>query len=62
MVRRTLVITSLAALVGCRASADKAGDSAKARAYYQKVLSIAANADQARVEVADARAFLAKTQ
>ena len=27
MVRRTLVITSLAALVGCRASADKAGDS-----------------------------------
>jgi tetratricopeptide (TPR) repeat protein len=52
----------LGAYVGAAQAAAQTGDSAKARTYYQKVVSIAANADQARVDVADARAFLAKTQ
>jgi len=36
------------------------GDSAKAKQYYAKVVTLAANADATRTEVADARAFVAK--
>jgi Tetratricopeptide repeat len=48
----------LAAYVGAAKAAEKSGDSAKAREYYGKVVSIASNADNSRTEVADARAYL----
>jgi hypothetical protein len=48
----------LAAYVGAAKAAEKSGDSAKAREYYGKVVSIASNADNSRTEVADARAHL----
>jgi hypothetical protein len=50
----------LGATVGAARAAEKAGDSAKARDYYAKVVAIAGNADKTRTEVSDARAFLAK--
>src|SRR5947208_1883325 len=50
----------LGAYVGAAAAAEKSGDKAKARGYYQKVVAIAADADKTRTEVADARTFLAK--
>jgi tetratricopeptide (TPR) repeat protein len=50
----------LGAYVGAATAAEKSGDSAKAREYYKKVVAIAGGADQARTEVADARAFLKK--
>lgn len=48
------------AYVGGASAAAKAGDGAKARDYYGKVVAIAANPDTTRTEVADARTFLAK--
>ncbi len=48
-------------LCGSGASAEKAGDNAKATAYYEKVVAIAEGADVSRTEVADARARLKKT-
>jgi tetratricopeptide (TPR) repeat protein len=48
----------LGAYAGAAKAADRAGDRAKAQQYYEKVVSIAADADATRTEVADARAFL----
>jgi Tfp pilus assembly protein PilF len=50
----------LGAYVGAATSADKAGNKAKARAYYEKIVAIADGADNSRTEVADARAYLKK--
>ncbi len=50
----------LGAYVGAAASAEKAGDKAKARDYYEKVVAIADGADNSRTEVAEARAYLKK--
>jgi hypothetical protein len=48
----------LGAYVGAAKAAEKSGDSAKARTYYEKVVAIAGGADNTRTEVADARAHL----
>jgi tetratricopeptide (TPR) repeat protein len=48
----------LGAYVGAAKAAEKAGDSNKARTYYEKVVAIAADADKTRTDVADARARL----
>jgi tetratricopeptide (TPR) repeat protein len=50
----------LGAYVGAATSAEKLGDNAKARNYYEKIVSIAEGADNSRSEVADARAYLKK--
>src|SRR3954471_18981763 len=50
----------LGATVGAAKAAEKAGDKTRAREYYQKILSIADQADDSRTEVADARAYLSK--
>ena len=50
----------LDAYVGAARAAEKSGDPAKARAYYEKVVTIASDADQSRTDVSDARVFLAK--
>jgi hypothetical protein len=46
--------------VGAATAAEKAGDKAKAREYYEKIVVIADGADNSRTEVADARAYLKK--
>jgi tetratricopeptide (TPR) repeat protein len=48
----------LGAYVGAAEAAQKAGDNAKAKEYYKKVVTIAGDADKSRTAVADARAFL----
>jgi len=48
----------LGAYVGAATAAQKSGDKAKARLYYEKIVAIAGNADKTRTEVADARAYL----
>jgi tetratricopeptide (TPR) repeat protein len=48
----------LGAYVGAAAAAQKSGDTAKARQYYEKVVAIADGADNTRTDVSDARAFL----
>jgi Tfp pilus assembly protein PilF len=50
----------LGAYVGAATSAEKAGDKAKAKDYYEKIVAIADGADNSRTEVADARAYLKK--
>ncbi len=50
----------LGAYAGAAKAAEKSGDVAKAREYYEKVVAIAGDADQTRTEVADARGFLKK--
>jgi tetratricopeptide (TPR) repeat protein len=50
----------LAAYLGAAKASEKAGDAAKARQYYAKVVELAAEADTVTTEVADARAFMAK--
>ena len=45
---------------GAAKAAEKAGDAAKARDYYAKVVAIAGDADKSRTDVNDARMFLAK--
>jgi hypothetical protein len=50
----------LGAYAGAATAAAKSGEKAKAQEYYKKVVAIAANADDTRTEVADARAFLKK--
>ena len=50
----------LGATVDAARAAEKAGDSAKAREYYEKVVAIAGGADKTRTDVNAARAFLAK--
>ena len=42
----------LGAYVGAAKAAEKAGDKAKAREYYKKVVAIAGDADKTRTEVA----------
>jgi hypothetical protein len=44
--------------VGAAKAAEKSGDSNKARAYYEKIVAIAGDADKTRPDVADARAHL----
>ena len=48
----------LGAYVGAAKAAEKSGNLAKARSYYEKVVAIAGGADTTRTEVADARAHL----
>jgi tetratricopeptide (TPR) repeat protein len=48
----------LGAYIGAAKAAEKFGDSAKAREYYGKVVTIAADADKTRTEVTDARAHV----
>jgi hypothetical protein len=48
----------LGAYVGAATAAEKSGDKAKARDYYQKIVAIADGADNSRTEVTDARAYL----
>jgi Tfp pilus assembly protein PilF len=50
----------LAAYLGAAKASEKAGDAAKARQYYAKVVELTAEADTVTTEVADARAFMAK--
>ncbi len=50
----------LGAYVGAARAAEKSGDNVKAREYSEKIVTIAADADKTRTEVADARAFLKK--
>jgi Tfp pilus assembly protein PilF len=50
----------LDAYVGAARAAEKSGDPAKAREYYEKVVVIASDADKDRADVNDARVFLAK--
>jgi Tetratricopeptide repeat len=50
----------LGAYVGAATAAEKSGDKAKARDYYEKIVAIADGADNSRTEVADARAYLRK--
>src|ERR1700704_3657525 len=50
----------LVAYVGAATAAEKSGDKAKAEGYYRKVVAIAGDADTARADIADARAYLRK--
>jgi hypothetical protein len=50
----------LGATIGAAKAAEKAGDNAKAQAYYRQVVTIAGDADTSRTEVSEARAFLTK--
>jgi hypothetical protein len=50
----------LGAYLGAAKAAEKSGESAKAQAYYSKVVAIADAADNTRTDVAEARAFLKK--
>jgi len=50
------------AYVGAAKAAAKAGDAAKARQYFAKVVELSADGDENRTEVAEARAFKAKAQ
>jgi tetratricopeptide (TPR) repeat protein len=50
----------LGAIIGVAKAAEKMGDTAKARQYYAKAVSLAGNADPSRTEIAEARAYLAK--
>jgi hypothetical protein len=50
----------LGATIGAAKAAEKLGDAAKARQYYAKIVALADGADATRIEVADARALMAK--
>jgi hypothetical protein len=50
----------LGAYMGAAKAAEKSGDDAKARDYYEKIVAMTDGADQTRTELADARAFLNK--
>jgi tetratricopeptide (TPR) repeat protein len=50
----------LAAFAGAATSAERTGNKAKAKEYYEKILAIADGADESRTEIADARTFLKK--
>jgi Tfp pilus assembly protein PilF len=45
---------------GAARAAERAGDRAKARAYHEKLVALCAHADTERLELAEAKAFLAK--
>ena len=48
------------ATVGAARAAERLGDKAKAKEYYQKLTTLASNADTVRPDLAAAREFLAK--
>src|SRR5450631_1392810 len=48
------------ALAGAAKAADRLGDKAKAKAYFQKLTALAGSADTARPDLAAAREFLAR--
>lgn len=50
----------LLAHVGAARAANKAGDRAKTRQHYAKIVELAAGADTVRPEIAEARAFVGK--
>src|SRR5262245_25513909 len=50
----------LGATVGAAKAAERLGDKPKARAYYEKAIAIAPEADSSRTEIADARSFLGR--
>jgi tetratricopeptide (TPR) repeat protein len=50
----------LGATIGAAKAAEQAGDTAKARQYYTKVVQLAGDGGTSRTEIADARAFVAK--
>jgi Tfp pilus assembly protein PilF len=50
----------LGATSGAAKAAEKAGDAAKARMYYAKVVELTQGSSSQRVEVADALTFMAK--
>jgi len=50
----------LGATVGAAKAAESLGDKPKARAYYEKAIAIAPEADSSRTEIADARSFLGR--
>jgi tetratricopeptide (TPR) repeat protein len=50
----------LGAYMGAAKAAELSGNADKAREYYGKVVAIAADADNTRTDVSEARAFLAK--
>jgi len=50
----------LGAYVGAAKAAERTGDVAKAREYFEKVVTVADGADKSRTEVAEAHAFLKK--
>jgi tetratricopeptide (TPR) repeat protein len=52
----------LGSLLGAAKAAERAGEADEARAYYARVVEIAAQADPVRTELAEARAFVAKTR
>jgi hypothetical protein len=51
----------LLGLAGAAAAAEKAGDSAKARLYYERLVALTRTADTERSEVNKARQFLSKS-
>jgi Tfp pilus assembly protein PilF len=51
----------LGAYVGAANSAEKSGDTVKAREYYEKVVAHAGTADDTRTDVTDARTFLKRS-
>ena len=50
----------LGATLGAAKAAERLDDQAKAKDYYQKLTTLAGNADTVRPDLAAARAFLAK--
>jgi hypothetical protein len=50
----------LGAYMGAAKAAEKSGDDAKARDYYEKIVAMADGADRTRTEIADARTFLSR--
>jgi tetratricopeptide (TPR) repeat protein len=50
----------LGAYLGAAKAAERSGDDAKARDYYEKIVAMTDGADQTRTELADARAFVNK--
>jgi tetratricopeptide (TPR) repeat protein len=50
----------LGATIGAARAAEKIGDAAKAKRYYTKAVALTEGADTARVEIADARAYVAR--
>jgi tetratricopeptide (TPR) repeat protein len=50
----------LGATIGAAKAAEKLGDSAKARLYYAKAVALADDADTQRMEIAEARAYVAR--
>ncbi len=52
----------LGAYIGAARAAEKSGNAAQARQYYAKAVDMTAGADPKRLDVAEARAFVAKSR